>query len=110
MESTEDDDWQNEEKSQHQMCEEHVHVEIVLERLARSPFYPAEESDAGQINRISPQQRAQSENNVEEKTQAWTNRPYVLHAGRRRRRNAITAHSSIKCSGEPKQDNVTGIL
>src|SRR5256885_5418957 len=39
MEGAEDDYRQDEQKSQHQVREEHVHVEIVLECLARSLFF-----------------------------------------------------------------------
>ena len=65
MEDSENDYRQDEQKSQHQMRQEHVHVKIVLERLARSAFEPAEECNAGEVNRIGPKQRDQPENRVE---------------------------------------------
>src|SRR5882762_10585762 len=82
------------------MRQEHIHIEIIFEGLARAALYPAEESDTREINRVSAQNRHQSEDDVEQNTQARTNRPYVLHAGSRRLGRAISAHIQNECSKE----------
>lgn len=78
---SEDDKWQDQQQSEDQMTQEHELVEIIL--ISDFLIQPLEKGNAGEVNRIGPEQRHQAEYEIEEQSKPRANGSHVLRPGGR---------------------------
>ena len=68
MQDTEDQEGQDQGHPEHQVDQEHVKVEVVLDRL---PARPLGYGDSHQVGAVDEEQREEPEHEVEQLFQAW---------------------------------------